>query len=215
MSEHETASGSPPRWDDPHWLAARALDVLVYLPAGALVRALGDVPETVAEGRARVDRELRNAKVVGRLAVDLGLRQLRAEVERATAGARRTGAATSVAPDAGAPPGVPQDPAARSTRGRGVPRPGSGEPSAASRHRAVARDRVVDSAIPDYDILAASQVVRRLGGLGADELEAVLRHERATRGRRTVVQRAEQLLAERRGAPGGPARPHGARAPSP
>jgi hypothetical protein len=57
----------------------------------------------------------------------------------------------------------------------------------------------VDRAIADYDTLSASQVVRRLDGLGPDELQAVMRHELATRGRRTIVHRAEQLLA-----PGGP-----------
>ena len=62
----------------------------------------------------------------------------------------------------------------------------------------------VDLAIPDYDTLSASQVVRRLDGLGPGELEAVYRHEAATRGRRTILHRAQQLLgtedaARRRG----------------
>ena len=51
-----------------------------------------------------------------------------------------------------------------------------------------------DLAIPDYDTLSASQVVRRLDGLGLGELEAVYRHEAATRGRRTILHRAQQLL---------------------
>ena len=62
------------------------------------------------------------------------------------------------------------------------------------------RDPEVDRAIPDYDILAASQVVRRLDGLDHDELRAVLRYERGTRARLTILQRAEQLLG---GHPGG------------
>jgi hypothetical protein len=37
-------------------------------------------------------------------------------------------------------------------------------------------------------------VVRRLDGLGPKELEAVYRHEAATRGRRTILHRAQQLL---------------------
>ena len=69
------------------------------------------------------------------------------------------------------------------------------------RRAAVApRDPEVDRAIPDYDILAASQVVRRLDGLDHDELRAVLRYERGTRARLTILQRAEQLLG---GHPGG------------
>ena len=64
-------------------------------------------------------------------------------------------------------------------------------------HASVATpDPAVDRAIPDYDTLSASQVVRRLGGLGPDELRAVIRHELATRSRRSIVNRAEQLLGE-------------------
>ncbi|MGH8982160.1 MAG: hypothetical protein ACRDWE_14275, partial [Acidimicrobiales bacterium] len=56
------------------------------------------------------------------------------------------------------------------------------------------RDPEVDRAIPDYDALSASQVVRRLDSLDARELRAIVRHEAATRGRRTILHRAEQLL---------------------
>jgi hypothetical protein len=49
-------------------------------------------------------------------------------------------------------------------------------------------------AIPDYDTLSASQVVQRLDGLDRRELVAVVDHETATRGRRTILHRAQQLL---------------------
>ncbi len=48
-------------------------------------------------------------------------------------------------------------------------------------------------AIPDYDSLAASQVVPRLAGLTADELEAVRAYEAAHRARRTILGRVAQL----------------------
>jgi hypothetical protein len=48
-------------------------------------------------------------------------------------------------------------------------------------------------AIPGYDSLAASQVIPRLDGLSAEELDAVLRYERATRRRRTIFGRIAQL----------------------
>ena len=52
----------------------------------------------------------------------------------------------------------------------------------------------VDSlAIPGYDTLSASQVVQRLGGLSADELEAVRAYEEASRKRKTILARVEQL----------------------
>jgi hypothetical protein len=51
-------------------------------------------------------------------------------------------------------------------------------------------------AIPGYDTLSASQVVQRLGGLSAPELEAVHRYENAMRGRRTILSKVAQLQAE-------------------
>ena len=54
---------------------------------------------------------------------------------------------------------------------------------------------VTSLAIPDYDALAASQVVPRLPSLTADELDAVRRYEEAHRARRTVLARIAQLQA--------------------
>jgi hypothetical protein len=51
----------------------------------------------------------------------------------------------------------------------------------------------VDLAIPDYDSLAASQVVPRLAGLTGDELESVRAYESAHRGRTTILTRIAQL----------------------
>ncbi len=48
-------------------------------------------------------------------------------------------------------------------------------------------------AIADYDHLAARQVVDRLGGLDADELDAIDAYERATRHRQTILRRIDQL----------------------
>ena len=62
--------------------------------------------------------------------------------------------------------------------------------------------RVVDSthlAIPGYDTLSAMQVVQRLAGLSAPELEAVVAYESAHRGRKTILNRAEQLRSEAAG----------------
>jgi hypothetical protein len=56
--------------------------------------------------------------------------------------------------------------------------------------------------IPDYDSLAASQVVPRLAALTSEELAAVRAYEVAHRGRRTILSRVDQLLG-RPGAHGG------------
>ena len=62
---------------------------------------------------------------------------------------------------------------------------------------------IVEGALADYDTLSASQVVRRLESLGPDELHAVQRYEASTRNRRTILNRASQLLEERPAAAAG------------
>ena len=54
---------------------------------------------------------------------------------------------------------------------------------------------VASLAIPDYESLAASQVVPRLAGLTPAERAAVGRFETANRGRRTILNRIAQLEA--------------------
>jgi hypothetical protein len=182
VTASEPAPSEHPGTQGARSIAERALDALVYLPAGAILGALEDVPRTLAKGRARVDQELRNAKFIGRVVVQFGVRRMRAELE-SLAGEGR--------PEAETAPRTETAPRERHRQHREPAR----EPAAARpRPAAVLRDPDVDRAIPDYDILAASQVVRRLDGLGHDELRAVVRHERATRSRRTILRRAEQLL---------------------
>ena len=53
-----------------------------------------------------------------------------------------------------------------------------------------------DLAIAGYEDLAASHIVARLDGLGPDDLAAIRRFELAHRGRRTVVGKIDQLLAQ-------------------
>ena len=48
-------------------------------------------------------------------------------------------------------------------------------------------------AIPDYDSLSASQVVPRLESLSADELDAVRGYESSHRGRKTILNKIDQL----------------------
>jgi hypothetical protein len=48
--------------------------------------------------------------------------------------------------------------------------------------------------IPGYDALSASQVVERLAGLSAGELDSVRDYENANRRRRTILGKIEQLI---------------------
>lgn len=67
-------------------------------------------------------------------------------------------------------------------------------PAAAAAAPATAAPAAETLAIPDYDALAASQVLPRLTGLGTEELEAIRDYESAHRGRRTILARLAQLL---------------------
>jgi hypothetical protein len=56
---------------------------------------------------------------------------------------------------------------------------------------------VTTLSIPGFDTLSASQVVQRLDGLNRTELVSVRAYEASTRGRRTILNRVDQLLDER------------------
>ncbi len=67
--------------------------------------------------------------------------------------------------------------------------------ASAAPERAQEESSAEELAIPDYDLLAASQVVKRLDALSASELEAVRLHEVATRDRRTILHKIARLQA--------------------
>ena len=133
------------------------------------LRDLEHFDEIAAKGRQHFGMQLNNARVVGQLVVTAGRRQLEHLID---------GLATHEEPaDVEAAPAAPE-----------------GATPARRPARAMADGALEGLAIPDYRALSASQVVRRLDGLGKDELEAVYRYEAATRGRRTILHRAQQLL---------------------
>ncbi len=151
--------------------AERLLDLLVFAPAQLALSTLRDLEhfdEIAAKGRERFGLQVNNARVVGQFVVATG----RAHLEHLVGGL-----ATRDEPAVGDPPAAD-----------------SAITAAAEPPAAVADGAEADLAIPDYEALSASQVVRRLDGLGPDELEALYSYETATRGRRTILHRAQQLL---------------------
>lgn len=142
-----------------------ALDVVVFAPIGLLANCRQLVPTLAAKGREVVDQRVTVARFVGRFA----LGQVR----------------STVAPAPPAPGDAPT------------------EAPVGDQHIAVrVEDPYGDSegtvgvdelAIPQYDSLAASQVVARLEGLAPSELDAVRRYELAHRGRKTVLGKIDQL----------------------
>jgi len=162
------------------------------------------------------------ARVIGQMVVAQGRRELDRQVERLRANvpcAHRAEPEPEAAAAAATPAPTPTEaaptaPTAPSGASRSAARPPvtvvtaeaddaleeereivlDGATPSPPRHDA---DEAAGLAIPDYDSLAASQVVPRLAGLTAAELEAVRRYEAAHRGRRTILARVGQLQAGR------------------
>jgi hypothetical protein len=153
-------------------LLRRALDLCIFAPAGVAMNIVDDLPGLIDKGRGRVEQEISNARVAGEYVVG--------RVQRRVA----EGLDSLLHSDDGATPETPE-----------VPRP-TAAPSPARPAPDAADAATLGAALADYDTLSASQVVRRLEGLGPDELRAVQRYESATRHRRTILNRASQLLEE-------------------
>ena len=161
-----------------------ALDLFVYAPLGFALEARGLLPRFVERGKNQVTM----AKMVGQFAVQQGqveatkrLGPVQGQVEAVLAD---LGLVPRPAPPAPEPAEEPPAPVVELVA---EPEPDP-EPE-------VAPVAAADLAIPDYDSLAASQVVPRLRALGADELEAVRAYEAAGRGRKTILSRIAQLQA--------------------
>lgn len=173
-------TASEPRGPAFRPIVEEALDLFVYAPVGLLTSSLEELsPENIDElaerGRGRLGRLLSNARVIGHLTITMGRRTLASELERW----RPVEDDDSVAIPEPEPATVIQ-PAPPLLRHLGPP---------------------PELAIPDYEALSASQVVRRLDGLAPEELEAIYHHESNTRRRRTILHRVQQLLG-RENAPG-------------
>jgi hypothetical protein len=165
----------------------QALDLLLYAPLGLALTAREELPRLVEKGRKQVSEQATTARVMGEYALQEGQRDLE---RRAKQIADTLGGLTStrrptprrVVP---APPPAPVTPPAPA-----APVPPPFTPPATPTTPRPSDDGL---AIPGYDALSASQVVQRLAGLSGDELEAVRAYESATRGRKTILHRVDQL----------------------
>ncbi len=183
----------------------RALDLLVYGPLGLALYVRDTVPTFlkvfVSRGRTEVESRRRKvgghvagAKSLGEVAVNLGGPKVRRRVEQGLRDAR------SLAEQAFSGLVVPHDgESVAPERADGDVGDGTTRVRATARETAEERDarraQAASLAIPDYDELAASQVVERLEGLPAAELAAVRAYEEAHRGRRTILFKIDQLTS--------------------
>lgn len=158
--------------DDP---GEQLLDLLVYAPLGLLLEARDLVPKLADKGRQRMGGQVTVARMIGEMAVRQGQR-------RAETVLRRLRDQQAGGDGRDAKPGT-----AHPSNGH-RPAPDPPAPAAAG-----AAPDAAGLAIPGYDTLSASQVVPRLEGLTGDELDAVRAYELATRARKTVLTRIDQL----------------------
>jgi hypothetical protein len=180
--------------DDEPTVSQRLLDVFVFAPAGLMVTAIEEFPRLVERGRERVTGQVTSARSVGSFVVATGRSQLlkRAEEVRKS----RNGAVETVTAEPESAPPPPPSPAPV-VRAASTPSRSASPASAAPEGDSTPDPTSSPLAIPGFDTLSASQVVQRLDGLTADELRAVRDHETGHRGRRTILNRVEQLLDER------------------
>jgi hypothetical protein len=193
----------------------RALDLLVYAPVGVALYLRDTVPTFVnlfvSRGKAELGQrrqqaqdQVAQAKAMGEFAVNFGGPKVREHVEKGIALARK--GAESVLGGAGDEGGVPDAaedvpaPAPRPDRAAANSRAASG-PAGKSTHTSTTTKTAAPApaattlVIPDYDELSASQVVERLDGLPAGDLDAVRAYEEAHRARRTILYKIEQLTS--------------------
>jgi hypothetical protein len=159
----------------------RTFDACCRTPLGVAVSVVEEIPELIAEGRRRLELQLGNALFVGRFVVTQKQREFSARLD-------------GLFGNDAAPAEAPPDTASASEPEPAPPGPERPAPDPAAA-------AIVGGALADYDTLSASQVVRRLESLGPEELDAVRRYEGSTRNRRTILNRAGQLLEEQSSGP--------------
>jgi hypothetical protein len=186
----------------------RVLDLVFYAPLGLAVRAAEEVPKLAAQGRERMRLQAPVARMVGKMAVAQGRRQVQDILDRrptdrpaeppvGSNGAAATSASAGrdvpirdLGPDEDLlPVPAPETAPAADCPVDLVPPAGAASASTGDTPSAA------DLPIPGYDSLSASQVVQRLPGLSHEELERVRAYEQAGRGRKTVLLRVAQLRA--------------------
>lgn len=167
-----------------------AADLLVYAPMGFAAVARDLLPTLAERGRSEVASQVSLARIVGQLVV----RQGQDELGRAVGGARQQVGALVEQFVRTFTGDTPDDEAAPMATDL-APEPEAGTRNAPDGEGKGSDERPMAAAlpIPDYDSLAASQVIPRLAALAPDELEAVRRYEAATRARRTILGRIAQL----------------------
>jgi hypothetical protein len=202
---------------DPKDRIEHTLEVLVLAPIGVglYLRDMGPtfVNMFIARGRAEIDRRqaqvqqrTTTAKSIGQVAMTFGVPMVRQRVERDLGSARQR-AQTFLGSIGGIDTSPSRPPAAKTTDKADAPatakpstrpaaQPSASEANGTNTNGSNGTSGAGESLpIPGYDTLSASQVVERLAGLSADELDSVRAYEGAHRNRRTILGKIDQISA--------------------
>jgi len=168
------------------------VEYLVYAPLGLALEARNLLPNLIDRGRAQIGV----ARMIGEFAVKWGSVRFESSIvdaqDQAMILLRRSGLAGSEERDRSPGAEVALEVAERVDTGSSTAEPNDGLAAPARDHDGPDIDPST-LAIPDYDNLSASQVVPRLDGLTAGELEAVRAYEQLHRGRKTILNKVAQL----------------------
>jgi hypothetical protein len=173
-------------------------DLVVYAPIGLTLDAQDLAPDLARRGRQHTAA----ARRIGEFAVKAGMRRLDEIVTALDPARSQSMPADPTTEPVSEPEALVTEPGVR------TPDPAASDDPVAL-HDDEAPDRegqptlaeasppedAVELAIPDYDLLAASQVVKRLDGLDPVQLDEIRRHEEAGRGRRTILHKITRLQA--------------------
>lgn len=186
--------------------ADRLLELFVFAPAGLALTFVEELPNLVEKGRNRIEGRAATARVVGQFAVQMGFREFAKRARQlidAEQPQRRQSPTPAPRSDVVSRPSSSDDRAAHEQRrpqptaqtDLPVRTPGSEDHEAVQHAELNGFAALGDLAIPAYDTLSASQVVKRLDGLSREELLEVGDHERQNRHRQTILTKVDQLLS--------------------
>lgn len=172
----------------------QAMDAFFYAPIGLFFEGPALFPKLVAKGRDQVQA----ARMVGKLAVQMGQTEAEKRMASAEGPLRDLLVALGMTQPSGPPPGAQPEPTVattKTTKASASSRTRKAAPKTAQKSagRPVETPAATSLGIPDYDSLAASQVVKRLRGMDPADLEAVRAYEAATRARKTILNRITQI----------------------
>ena len=192
----------------------RLIDYAVYAPVGIVISVAEALPKAVETGRAVIESRTAMAKFIGKMAVDFAGAQAKSQVDDLRK--QVTSTVSSLLPEPwgdlakfifgdsepdSTSSGVPE--AAHLPNERDLPDPTQAIPNnktadEALNDEAAADPKInvdtVESVIPNYATLSATQIVKKLDLLSTGELTLVVEFERGHRGRKTIIAKAETLM---------------------